>query len=310
MSMVNDLVIDKQNGTVAYNDELHKYWNVKNPEFNYTSVTTLIGSYHDEFDEEFWSRKKAMDEILENDPEKLKLFKDMVKTAKKWNKRFNEYFGVSEELLISTSKNIIANWRAINKESTDFGTAYHLKQENMWYEKGGILVKENFKYDGEFLIQKGDYRLEADKAIIPEFLVYYSCPDNIIHLAGQVDLLIKDGNDITIGDFKTNKKGIKKTAFFDQATKRSKTMHFPINNLLDTTYNHYNLQLSIYAWMLQKINPEFNIKLLRLIHVDREENTTQYDVDYLKDDVTRLLRHHKKREILRRRNKDIEFKGF
>lgn len=290
--------IDKINGDVAFNEESHKYWNVKNPDYTYTSITTLIGKYHKKFDEEYWSRKKAMDAILAKDEEKLKAFKAKVKLATKWHKSFNEDFGVSDEQLEEERQTIIDEWRRINKESTDFGSAFHLEQENLWYDKGNSLVKSpelTLPVNGNFECIKHNFDLTREKAIIPEFLVYYSCPKNILHLAGQVDLLIKDGNDIYILDYKTNKDGIKKTAFFDQSTKRSQTMFYPINNMLDTVYNHYNLQLSFYAWMIQKLYPHFNIKMLKLIHVTRQGKRTYFEVPYLKDECTRVLKHYRKK---------------
>lgn len=302
--------IDKINGNVAFNEEFHKYWNVKNPEYQYTSITTLIGKYHQKFDEEYWSRKKAMDAILDKDKEKLAMFKAKVKSAKVWHSDFNLSFGVSEELLESKRQEIIAEWRRINKESTDFGSAYHLEQENMWYDKGNTLVKDPelvLPVKGDFDCIKHNFDLTRDKAIIPEFLIYYTCPKKILHLAGQVDLLIKDGNDIYILDYKTNKDGIKKTAFFDTSTKQSQKMFYPINNMLDTTYNHYNLQLSFYAWMIQKTYPHFNIKMLKLIHVTRQGKKTYYEVPYLKDECTRVLKHYRKKLMTQREYENVEF---
>lgn len=39
---------------------------------------------------------------------------------------------------------------------------------------------------------------------------------------------------------------------FDTSTKRNAMMQYPLNNLMDCNYIHYTLQLSTYAWMLQK----------------------------------------------------------
>lgn len=48
--------------------------------------------------------------------------------------------------------------------------------------------------------------------------------------------------------------------------------------------------------MLQKINPAFNIsRHSRLqLHIDGNDVETDYDLEYLKDDVERLLKYHKK----------------
>ncbi len=70
-------------------------------------------------------------------------------------------------------------------------------------------------------------------------------------------------------------------------------MFYPINNLDNHMLNHYTLQLSIYAWMIQKLNPDFEIKLLRLLHIDGEGVETHYDVPYLKKEVEKMLKHYK-----------------
>ena len=42
-------------------------------------------------------------------------------------------------------------------------------------------------------------------------------------------------------------------------------MIYPINNLPDHTLMHYQIQLSLYAFMLRKWNPEFEIEELKII---------------------------------------------
>ena len=46
---IDDLKIDKINGTCAYNDELHKYIDTEDKS-TYISVTTLIGKYKPPYD--------------------------------------------------------------------------------------------------------------------------------------------------------------------------------------------------------------------------------------------------------------------
>jgi hypothetical protein len=52
--------IDKQNGSVCFNEDSHVYWNVNDNE-KYISVTTLIERYAQPFDSEFWSGYKALE---------------------------------------------------------------------------------------------------------------------------------------------------------------------------------------------------------------------------------------------------------
>ena len=87
-------------------------------------------------------------------------------------------------------------------------------------------------------------------------------------------------------------------------------MLYPLNNLMDCNFYHYALQISIYAYMIQKMNPDFEIESLKLVHFDHKNNVTQYEVEYLKDDVERLLKHYKKlaiRDAQKQRLKRIEY---
>ena len=87
-------------------------------------------------------------------------------------------------------------------------------------------------------------------------------------------------------------------------------MKYPLNTLDDVNFYHYTLQLSTYAWMLQKINPNFIIKDLILVHFDHQGNQTIYHCDYLKDEVERMLYFYKKEVISERqkaKRKRIEY---
>ena len=107
----------------------------------------------------------------------------------------------------------------------------------------------------------------------------------------------------------TNKKIDLKSGYNSQ-TKSTTKMKYPLNNLDDANFYHYTLQLSTYAWMLQKINPNFVIKDLILNHYDHNGNNTLYHCEYLKKDVERMLYHYKKELILeqqRSKRKRIEY---
>jgi hypothetical protein len=87
-------------------------------------------------------------------------------------------------------------------------------------------------------------------------------------------------------------------------------MKYPLNSLDDVNYWHYTLQLSTYAWMLQKYNPEFEIEDLVLVHFDHDDNMTVYHLPYLKDEVIKMLSFYKKESILtenKRKRQKIEY---
>lgn len=293
-----NMKIDKVNGEIAFNEEYHKYFNIKYPGLDYISVTTIIGKYYEHFNEDFFSFYKAVEKLVDNT--------DLFKEKKGWmlerQKYFNdnlknqivEYFELDWADVKQGIEDLLAQWKATNTEACEIGTAFHLERENEWYEKYNDLVRRRTPVSGNFTCAKHNFDLEREKAVIPEFLAYFSCPEKVLNLAGQVDLLIKDGNDIYILDYKTNAKGIQDKAFFDRKTKSTKKMFYPLNNLDDTVLNHYTLQLSTYAYMLKRINPDFNIKMLKLIHIDREGNETEFEVPYLEEEVKRMLVHYKR----------------
>ena len=57
-------------------------------------------------------------------------------------------------------------------------------------------------------------------------------------------------------------------------------MKYPLTDLDDVNFWHYTMQLSMYAWMVQQMNPEFEIKKLYLIHYDHNNKQTIYECDY------------------------------
>ena len=69
---MENLSIDKQNGTVAFNEEVHRYWDVNDPSIKFTSVTTMIEQFGQPFDKEFWSAYKALEKLSEEDKVKVK----------------------------------------------------------------------------------------------------------------------------------------------------------------------------------------------------------------------------------------------
>lgn len=61
----------------------------------------------------------------------------------------------------------------------------------------------------------------------------------------MADIVIKNGNEVIIGDWKTNKE-IKTKGYFNKKTNKVQCMKYPLNNIPDINYYHYTLQMSIY----------------------------------------------------------------
>lgn len=298
--------IDKQNGSVAFNNESHTYWNIENNK-NYVSVTTLIHRYTQEFDKDFWSAYKALEKLLPK--ESWQVEKKSLLNSKKFHKELLDTYNIPEVEFNKVQQEILDNWDEENRKSCERGTKIHESIENSFYNNPKDISLQKFGIGGKFECRKDYSELDLEYGVYPEYLIYRESNDGILRIAGQVDLIIKQGNNIVIVDHKTNKK-IDQKSGFDSVTKSNAKMKYPLNNLMDCNFYHYTLQLSTYAWMLQKINPNFVIKDLILNHYDHNGNNTLYHCEYLKHDVEKMLYHYKKELILqnsRGKRKRIEY---
>jgi len=279
--------VDKKNGNVNYNDDAHVYWD---NESKYISVTTLIEKYTKPFEKDFWSLYKAIERLLSAD--EFKMEKKQLLDTHKVNFENFESYGLDKLTILSKQQDILDEWETTNKISTDRGTSIHAELENSFYKSKKCDLKR-FGLEGNFDCKKDYVNLDLENGIYPEYLVYRKSADGVLRIAGQIDLLVKQGNDIYIFDWKTNKE-LKTKSFFNSATRKNQTMNYPLNNLMDCNMMHYSLQLSTYAWMIQQMNPDFIIKKLTIIHYDHSGGVTNHNIEYLKDDVERMLMFYKK----------------
>ena len=285
---------DKINGNVWFREDDHVYENLENPEIVYTSVTTLIGKYELPYDKEFWSKYKALEKLLTK--EEWKNIKPSLLKTEKFDDEILTSYNISEKDFNKERQNILDEWQLKNKTACERGTKIHSKMENSLYEKDEISFKK-YGIGGKFICKKDYSDLDLEYGVYPEYLIYYDNPKIDLHIAGQIDLLIKNGNDIIIGDYKTNEK-LDFKSFFNPYNRKKKLMKFPLSSLEDCNFNHYQLQLSTYAWMIQKLNPKFNIQRLFIVHFEHNGNSKIYEVQYLKDEVEKMLKHFAKQNKL------------
>lgn len=305
--IMNDFEITKQNGNIAFEEKAHRYWDVTDPSKKFTSVTTIIEKFGQPFDKEFWSAYKALEKLLSADAWKIE--KPSLLKSKKFDKSLLELHDISENDFNREQQAILDSWDEENRKSCERGTKIHADFENSFYKKKKNIDISKFQIGGKFECRKDYTDLDLENAVYPEYLIHRVSPDGKLCIAGQIDLLVKKGNNIIVGDYKTNKE-IKMKSFFDSKTKSSVKMKFPLNNLDDTNYWHYCLQLSTYAWMLQKLNPDFVIEDLVMIHIDHKDKMTIYHLPYLKNEVEKMLAFYKKQIQLdenARKRKRIEY---
>lgn len=304
---MENLTIDKQNGEVAFNESEHRYWNVNDSSIKFTSVTTMIEEFGQPFDKDFWSAYKALEKLLDADSWKLE--KKSLLSTKKFDPVLLELHNISENDFNREQQNILDAWDEENRRSCERGTAIHANLENSFYTKGKDISLSKYQIGGKFECQRNRTSLDLENAVYPEYLIHWDSPSGKLHIAGQIDLLVKKGNSITIGDWKTNKK-IDTKSYFDSKNRSSVKMKFPLNNLDDCNYYHYCLQLSTYAYIIESYSSDFTIEDLVLVHFDHNDNMTVYHLPYFKKEVERMLSFYEKEHLLaerRLKNKRIEY---
>lgn len=299
--------ITKQNGNIAFEEEAHIYYDVTQPDQKFISVTTLIHSFTQPFDKEFWSAYKALEKLLDKDSWTIE--KKSLLSTKKFDKVLLEMHDIAENDFNREQQAILDAWDEENRKSCERGTKIHADLENSFYKKGKDIDISKYQIGGKFECRRDYNELDLENGIYPEYLISRVSPDGKLRIAGQIDLLVKKGNKFIIGDWKTNKK-IETKSFYNKNTKSSVKMKFPLNNLDDVNYYHYALQLSTYAWMIQQLDPAYEIEDLVLVHFDHDDNMTVYHMPYLKDEVVKMLAFYKKESIIaenKRKRQRIEY---
>ena len=191
--------IDKQNGNVAFENSSHTYWNVNDNE-RYVSVTTLIHRYTQEFDKDFWSSYKALEKLLPKDSWNVE--KKSLLNSKKFNRELLDTYNISENDFNKVQQEILDSWEEENRKSCERGTKIHEEIEHSFYDSPHNISLQKFGLGGKFECKKDYSELDLEYGVYPEYLIYRESDDGILRIAGQVDLIVKSGNEITIIDHK------------------------------------------------------------------------------------------------------------
>jgi len=270
------------NNMVKFVEDQHQY-NSINPEddIKWVSVTSVVKMFEEEFDVEakaLSSSKNKKSKWYGKDPEEIK-----------------------------------AIWKQTNEESVIRGNWYHREREKQICGVDSIerdeiscsiakpIIKDGVKYAPE---QKLD-----NFYIYPEHFVYLKSAG----ICGQSDLVEVRNNKVYITDYKTNK-NLTTKGFTNWKGITSKLL-FPLGHLDECKLNVYNIQLSLYMYVILKHNPQLEFGKLTINHIifkeiDRDSNDNpiydrdinnepiieeikNYDLPYLKDEVISILNYLK-----------------
>ena len=192
--------ITKQNGNIAFEEEAHIYYDVTEPEQKFISVTTLIHSFTQPFDKEFWSAYKALEKLLSK--EDWAIEKKSLLNTKKFDKVLLELHNITEDEFNKEQQAILDAWDMENRNSCERGTRIHADLENSFYKKKKDIDLSKYQIGGKFECIKDYNNLDLENGVYPEYLISRVSEDGKLRIAGQIDLLVKRGNKIIIGDWK------------------------------------------------------------------------------------------------------------
>ena len=264
---------------LTFVEDGHKYFDSMGN--TYTSTTTLLHHYVKPFDKDYWLKKKAKE------------------------------LGISE-------KKLEAHWATITKEACERGTNTHNGLED------GIKGSSKFQSAIQFL-DKRENGMCITVADIPNFNAEYKLLNlnDFIELtdnkypqiydafqlyinkgykiyaeigmflkdwliSGTIDVLLIRDDSFVIGDWKTNRGGLKFTSGYYKKDKTVKPAQLtniwvdkkemllpPVHNLQNCNGNIYNLQLSMYAFAVEYILG-IECKGLWLCHIDSDFELNEY----------------------------------
>ena len=184
------------------------------------------------------------------------------------SKRVADREGVSQELVLEM-------WEQEKNRACTRGTNIHKVLEdyiNYGEAEGdwGWLCKS---YD-----KAVERSIDSFKNVLCENLLY----DEEYSVAGTADLIYEHKHEFTIGDFKTNKR-------FRFSSPYSERLKDPVSHLHNCEFNLYGLQLSLYAYLYEKMSGRRCRKCV--IFYLQDDRFLSYHINYMKAEVEALLQH-------------------
>ena len=273
---------------VSFEEKGHKYTG-KNGH-NYTSVTTLLSEYHEKFKSDYWSDYKSIKDIMMNTGGSIWFrYKN---AAGGWDKvvdYFKKHKAKLDKKILSQiadrKQHYLDNWEYEREHAAKLGTMHHNDLESLLLNTPKILIAKDRIADvspADLLDLQGF--TAGEHHVHPELLLW----NEHFRIAGQADVVERDGNQVHIKDYKTCKK-------IDFEPFMHKRMFAPLDELPDMNYSKFTMQLSTYGWMLEQIG--YEVVGCTMIHINREtgEHIESYPLAYRKDLVIKMLEDHERK---------------
>lgn len=264
---------------LVFDEPQHKYTDTLGN--GYISTTTILHNYQPKFDKSYWLRKKSKelgisekkleqqwdtikDEACERGSNTHNGLEDGIKGGSQFKKaiQYLEARQTGEMITVADIPTILANYRLL--DLSEFIELTENKYPQI-YE-----VFQRYTDNG--------YQIYAE---IGTFLIDFL-------VSGTIDVLLLREDKFVIGDWKTNRGGLKFEAGYfkkDKSQKPAQTTDIwvpkqdfllpPVNNLPNCNGSVYNLQLSMYAYMVELILGIPCIGMW-LCHIDSDFELNEY----------------------------------
>jgi ATP-dependent exoDNAse (exonuclease V) beta subunit len=242
----------------------------------WTSVTSFISKFKPKFNSEEIAKKSS-------------------------NNKYSKWYKLKP-------KEIQDIWKKESERAIELGNWYHNEREQ------GLLDFKTIEREGidvpiiRPIVDNNGIKIAPDQklkpGVYPEHFAYLKSAA----ICGQADLVTVVNGKVNITDYKTNKE-IKEKGFTNWEGITSK-MYNPLSHLDDCHLSHYNIQLSLYMYIILKHNPKLKPGKLTIQHVkfetEGEDNygypitkyingepmikeIKMYELKYLKDEVSSLI---------------------
>lgn len=269
---------------ILFNAEDHSYNGKK---ITYTSVSKLIGKYKRPYNREYWSKYKAYEKLLGQ--KEFKAIRKQLGHPLEDDALFSDLSAiVSQEALNEAIQEILGEWKSKNDKSIKKGNDYHSFKEDQAKELGYCenpftgkqcttihSTKIEYKKGIEYRSPVVSNLYDLEDGFHPELILW----NEKTKIAGQADLVFIETKGskryIQISDYKTSGK-------IDTYSFMKYKMLNPLSHLDDVNYNHYRLQISCYAWLLEQAG--FIVSDLEFRHL-----TTPYRFKYMKKEVESIM---------------------
>lgn len=193
---------------------------------------------------------------------------------------FNSEFHAKRkaETLGITKEEVLKMWDKKGRESREQGTAMHEKIESYYLGKP-VSTDETFEL----------FKIFANKITLKPYRTEWAVYDWEQKIAGTIDFVDYQNGEYIIYDWKRSDKLIAKNGLPIKNSQYGEKALPPIENLDDSPYYHYALQLSLYKYILEK-NYGITVSKLRLgIFHPSYNKPYVLEMPYLRNEIDTLF---------------------